>query len=52
MEISTIRMISLNGLNFQSWKEKMKDLLYIKIISDRSSWRRNQKIRRKSNGRS
>ena len=30
MEISTSRMILLNGLNFQSWKEKMKDLLYIK----------------------
>ncbi len=25
-----IRMISLNGLNYQAWKGKMKDLLYVK----------------------
>ena len=24
------KMISLNGTNFQVWKEKMEDLLYIK----------------------
>ena len=30
MEISTTHMISLNGLNFQSWKAKMKDFLYVK----------------------
>ena len=23
-------MISLNGLNYQAWKGKMKDLLYVK----------------------
>ncbi len=30
MEASTSRMISLTGLNYQAWKRKMKDLLYVK----------------------
>ena len=27
---NTNKMISLNGTNYQVWKEKMEDLLYIK----------------------
>jgi hypothetical protein len=30
MEVKTKRMISLNGTNYQAWKSKMKDLLYVK----------------------
>uniref|UniRef100_A0ACD5V194 Uncharacterized protein n=1 Tax=Avena sativa TaxID=4498 RepID=A0ACD5V194_AVESA len=29
MEVNTNRMISLNGTNYQAWKIKMKDLLYV-----------------------
>jgi transposase InsO family protein len=30
METNTSRMISLNGSNYQAWKGKMEDLLYVK----------------------
>ena len=30
MEANTSRMISLNGTNYQAWKGKMEDLLYVK----------------------
>ena len=30
MEVNTSRMISLNGTNYQAWKGKMEDLLYVK----------------------
>lgn len=30
MEVNTSRMISLNGSNYNVWKRKMEDLLYVK----------------------
>lgn len=30
MEVNTSIMISLNGTNYQVWKSKMDDLLYVK----------------------
>jgi Zn ribbon nucleic-acid-binding protein len=30
METNTSRMISLNGTNYQAWKGKIEDLLYVK----------------------
>ncbi|WJX62730.1 hypothetical protein P8452_47694 [Trifolium repens] len=30
METNTTRMISLNGSNYNVWKGKMEDLLYVK----------------------
>jgi hypothetical protein len=30
MEVNTNRIISLNGINYQAWKSKVKDLLYVK----------------------
>ena len=30
MEENTSRMISVNGTNYQAWKGKMEDLLYVK----------------------
>ena len=30
MDVNTNRMVSLNGTNYQAWKSKMKDLLYVK----------------------
>jgi hypothetical protein len=30
METNTSRMISLSGTNYQAWKGKMEDLLYVK----------------------
>ena len=32
MEVNTIKMISLNGLNYHKWKGKMKDLLFVKSM--------------------
>ncbi|KAG6424239.1 hypothetical protein SASPL_114654 [Salvia splendens] len=32
MEISTSRMIMLNGTNYQLWRNKMKDLLFVKAL--------------------
>ncbi|KAG6387429.1 hypothetical protein SASPL_152616 [Salvia splendens] len=32
MEISTSRMIMLNGTNYQLWRNKMKDLLFMKAL--------------------
>lgn len=30
MEVNTSIMISLNGTNYQVWKSKIEDLLYVK----------------------
>ena len=32
MDISTSRMINLNGTNYQLWSSKMKDLLFVKSL--------------------
>jgi hypothetical protein len=30
MEVNTNKLISLNGTNYQSWKSKIKDFMYLK----------------------
>ena len=30
MEVNTARMVNLNGSNYQIWRGKMEDLLYVK----------------------
>ena len=30
MEVNTTRMVTLNGSNYNIWKAKMEDLLYVK----------------------
>ena len=32
MEINTSKMIMLNGTNYQLWRNKMKDLLFVKAL--------------------